>query len=142
VHVRVFFMVVLAHVALGASPDILGAQQASSLRAAPFASPAPDVGALAAPQAPVAGKKSPVAAGLLSLWIPGVGSFYAENRRHGWRHLAIHGASIGVMVASCNPGVDSCGAVGAVGLLAFVGNIIWAPVTAVFDAHAANRKAQ
>jgi hypothetical protein len=137
---RVFFLAILALVALDATPVMLGAQQASSVRVAQFASAALDGGAYARSQVPVAGTKSAVAAGLLSLGLPGVGSFYAGNRRHGWRHLAIHGVSIAVVAASCLPGLDNCNGAGGIATWAFLGNLVWAPITAVRDAHAANAR--
>ncbi len=101
------------------------------------------------------GRKSATTAGFLSgvcLWLPvcGLGSFYAGNSAHGWRHLGIGVASFGTFVAAFasggNCGITLCGPEGAgvavaIGaLLAYSANGIWSIVVAGEDVHAHNRR--
>lgn len=95
-----------------------------------------------------AGHKSPLLAGVLSYLLPGTGSFYAGNSRHGVRHLAI---AAGAMTLAVSTGCGSdqgwgdfgCpnrgrGTLFLVGLAAYGVNAIWSIVTAVEDADAHN----
>lgn len=86
------------------------------------------------------GEKDPMIAGVLSLILPGAGSFYAGNSPHGIRHLAIEVASYAVLFGACNPGstVNGCGAALGLSYVALLGNTCWAIVTAVGDARKAN----
>lgn len=104
--------------------------------------------ALDAPaQAPSdSGRRSPIAAGIMSFIVPGVGSAYAGNNYH----AAIHGSlalafGIGGAIAV---GSDNCdGQVCAgqyqtaavVALVAYVTNQVWSVFTAAKDARAYNR---
>jgi hypothetical protein len=97
--------------------------------------------------AQAADRKDPFIAGALSFVIPGLGSFYAGNQPHGWRHLLIHVGTYVVMLVSVNDCINdisvgnACSShtglwtVGALGLLA---NWVWGIFTAVGDAKAAN----
>jgi hypothetical protein len=100
----------------------------------------------------VRARKEPFVAGVLSWLVPGLGSYYAGNNRHGTRHLVLFGTSFTIMlvgasqaVADCDGGYygDTCGGDGlglmAVGLLSMVTNTVWGIVTAVSDANAHNR---
>jgi len=85
------------------------------------------------------GEKDPLIAGLLSLILPGAGSFYAGNTPHGVRHVVIEVASYAVLFGACNPGstsTNNCGAALGLSYVALLGNTAWAIVTAVNDAHA------
>lgn len=91
--------------------------------------------------------KSPVAAGLLSLVIPGVGSFYAGHSTHGFVHLGVHMGAALISVASCGQGKDSpCGGASDAAILVALVNWPWSIVTAVRDARAsgdgASRRSQ
>jgi hypothetical protein len=95
-------------------------------------------------------RKEPALAGVLSWIIPGVGSFYAGNSRHGTIHLGIGIVSFVMMIAGAASAVETYnfstgeyeGGGGAglmvVGYLAYVVNDIWSIFTAVFDAQKAN----
>jgi hypothetical protein len=96
-----------------------------------------------------ASRKEPVLAGVLSWIIPGVGSFYAGNSKHGAIHLGIHVVSFIVMIAGAAAAVETIdyttgevseGGIGLylVGLLALFVNDIWSIFTAVGDANKAN----
>ena len=101
------------------------------------------------------GRKSATTAGLLSgvcFLLPacGLGSFYAGDAAHGWRHLGIGVASYGTLVAAFasggNCGITLCGPEGAgvavaIGaLLVYTANGVWSIVVAGEDAHAHNRR--
>lgn len=88
------------------------------------------------PFVPVEGEvKSPVAAGLLSFVMPGVGSFYAGNSRHGFAHFGVALGSAFVAMASCGVGDDSpCGGASDAAILVNLVNWPWSIVTAVRDA--------
>lgn len=90
------------------------------------------------PFVPVEGEaKSPVAAGLLSLFMPGVGSFYAGNSRHGFAHFGVALGAAFVAMASCGQGQDSpCGGASDAAVLVSLVNWSWSIVTAVRDARA------
>jgi len=139
--VRCSIIAVVLSVAIIVVPAATGAQQASNARVAHLA-PSSQFGSRALPEraVPAAAHKSAVAAGVLSLWVPGMGSFYAGNTRHGWRHLGIHVASAGLVTAACHEGIDGCNGVGGIGALALLGNFVWASITAVRDANAQNAK--
>ncbi len=105
---------------------------------------------------PQQGRKNPTTAGLLSgtcLLFPvlpcGLGSFYAGNAGHGWRHLGIGVASYGVMVAGyvsgncsnfgCEP--EGAGlAVLVVGAIGYTANAVWSIIVAGDDARAHNQR--
>lgn len=91
-----------------------------------------------APLAPVEGEaKSPVAAGLLSSFVPGVGSFYAGNSKHGFVHFTIHMGSALIATAVCGQGKDApCGGASDVAMLIALVNWPWSIVSAVRDARA------
>ncbi|MHB1096351.1 MAG: hypothetical protein ACYC3F_09255 [Gemmatimonadaceae bacterium] len=93
------------------------------------------------------GAKSPLAAGVLSLFMPGVGSFYAGNSKHGFVHFGIALGSMFVVMASCGQGNDApCGGVADAAVLVNLVNWPWSIVTAVRDARAtkdgASRRSQ
>lgn len=93
------------------------------------------------------GAKSPLAAGLLSLFMPGVGSFYAGNSKHGFAHFGVALGSAFVAMASCGQGNDApCGGVADAAVLVNLVNWPWSIVNAVRDARAsgdgANRRSQ
>jgi hypothetical protein len=105
---------------------------------------------VAGPLAPQAGAndKDAFAAVALSFLIPGVGSFYAGNNKHGWRHLAIHVASYAVMVAtltSCvNDYYSDCSEYSGgfyAGSIVLVGNWVWGMFTANSDVKEHNGQA-
>jgi hypothetical protein len=88
-------------------------------------------------------RKSPFAAALLSWFVPGVGSFYAENTGHGIRHVAIHLGGLGFLalqLAAEFPTSNSAANV-AGGVSVVVLNGIWSIITALGDANAYNRRA-
>jgi hypothetical protein len=103
---------------------------------------------------PPQGRKSATTAGFLSgvcflLPVCGLGSFYAGDAAHGWRHLGIGVASLGTLVAAfaagncsfvtCEP--EGAGVAVAIGAgLAYTANGIWSIVVAGEDAHAHNRR--
>lgn len=88
--------------------------------------------------------KSPFLAGVLSWVIPGVGSFYAGNNRHGWVHLLVFAGSIALLASShrcavgpSNPDQFICPENAATVTVAFgVMEVddIWSIFTAVSDA--------
>jgi hypothetical protein len=98
-------------------------------------------------QAPAdSGRRSPIAAGIMSFIMPGVGSAYAGNNYHG----AIHGSialtlAVGGAVAAsadhCNgqdcPGQNQAAIV--VIIAAYLTNEVWSVFTAAKDARAYNR---
>lgn len=90
------------------------------------------------PLVPAEGEaRSPVAAGLLSLFMPGVGSFYAGNSQHGFAHFGVALGAAAVAMVSCGQGNDSpCGGVSAAAVLVSLVNWPWSIVTAVRDARA------
>ena len=105
------------------------------------------------PIVPRAGsEKDPFVAGLLSWVIPGVGSFYAGNSRHGVTHLVAHLASYGLILggaASCTTnysGAATCSSSSAatvgIGFVALVVNDVWSIFTAVSDARATRAPAR
>jgi len=118
------------------------AESRSALTATPFALDA------SIPQQ-AATRKEPALAGVLSFIIPGLGSFYAGNNRHGIIHLSVHVASFFVMIVGAAAAVDtvdpttgaiSGGGIGTfmVGWLALVVNDIWSIFTAINDANRFN----
>lgn len=100
------------------------------------------------PTAPAANEaKSPLAAGLLSFLIPGVGSFYAGNSNHGFAHLSIALGAAFISLAQCGQGHDApCGGASDAAALISLVNWPWSIVTAVRDARAtkdgASRRSQ
>jgi len=108
-------------------------------------SPAADSGATHQ----VAGNKSPPLAGVLSFFVPGLGSFYAGNSGHGVRHLgiAVAGAVLYVSGTDCTASGTGYGTscsystAAQVGLGVILVDWIWATVVAVNDANAHNRRA-
>jgi TM2 domain-containing membrane protein YozV len=102
-----------------------------------------------------ADRKDPTVAGLLSWFIPGLGSFYAGHSGHGIRHIAIHVGGLVLLVAGLAAATDdlvcdsfgNCNleegsfALAGVGYLVVLANDIWAIITAVGDANAYNRGA-
>ena len=83
------------------------------------------------------GQKDVLVAGLLSVVLPGLGSFYAGNERHGWTHVLVLAGSVvamGAGASSCGTG-GSCSLVG-LGYATYVVNGIWSIFTAVTDARA------
>jgi hypothetical protein len=104
-------------------------------------------------------RKDPLVAGLLSWFLPGVGSFYAGKAGHGWRHLVIEAGAIAVAIVgvsqdgedtSCHSYPDGyeCTTVTGpnwtlclVGLGGMVVNSVWSIFTAVGDANNYNRGA-
>lgn len=83
-------------------------------------------------------EKDPLLAGVLSFVVPGVGSFYAGNTRHGWTHLLIHAASYALLVSSATSTTNGKSAAGTAGLgvAALLVNNVWSIFTAVSDAKA------
>ena len=99
-----------------------------------------------------AGRKDPFVAGLLSLLIPGVGSYYAGHNGHGTRHLLIFGVGLATYSVGTIMWTEDClfdfdrdcqgGAAGSlivVGSVVVLVNSIWGIVTAVGDANAHNQ---
>lgn len=88
-------------------------------------------------------QKDPMIAGLMSALIPGLGSYYSDNSRHGTIHLGIDIASYALMfgaigsAASCSTYncVNSTAATVYVGYLTYLANGVWSIFTAVNDAH-------
>jgi hypothetical protein len=91
--------------------------------------------------------KNPAAAGAMSLIVPGLGSFYAGNARHGGVHLGVAAASLVVLVAGIGMSFSECPLLSdqpcnsssgdflaSVGLISYVVNDVWSVVTAVHDA--------
>ena len=106
---------------------------------------------------PVA-RKDPGAAFLISFasgfaLLPGLGSFYAGNSRHGARHLIIGFAATGAFLASLK-GIYGCAyfnewcidpqgawlVLTVAALFTYAGNYVWSLGTAVEDANAFNRR--
>jgi hypothetical protein len=82
---------------------------------------------------------------LLSAYFPGVGSFYAGNKRHGWRHVIVAslGAAMLLPAMDCQVNAEAekrhCGsrdAVSAAGLGIFLGNWVWGIFAARSDVRA------
>jgi len=94
-----------------------------------------------------AARKEPLVAGLLSWILPGVGSFYAGNSGHGVRHLLISAGAVTAVVVGASAFDDNdedatlSGVLIVGGLTLAVTNAVWGIITAVNDAHAANRVA-
>jgi hypothetical protein len=97
-------------------------------------------------------RKDPLTAGLLSWLLPGVGSLYAGNSRHGVRHLVIEAGALVVTVIGAAQAVESVDCSGyycttdsgswtlyLIGLGGMVGNSVWSIFTAVGDANTHNR---
>ena len=144
-------LIVTAICGLALSPASVAAQRISELRTV---SPVPVTVELPkleldrehSPPLPRAdsGEKSAFAAGMLSLLVPGTGSFYAGNAAHGWRHMLIEVGTFGVgfLVAHTCSGELGCGVEVFTGIgLVLMGNRIWSIIAAVSDAHATNRTA-
>ncbi len=91
-----------------------------------------------APATPAANEaKSPVAAGFLSLLVPGMGSFYAGNSQHGFVHVGIALGSAIVAKATCGQGHDSpCGGASDAAVVVSLVNWSWSILNAVRDARA------
>jgi hypothetical protein len=95
------------------------------------------------------GRKDPLVAGILSFFVPGLGSFYAGNSGHGIRHLgiAVAGAVLYVSGTDCTASGTGYGTscsystAAQVGLGVILVDWIWATVVAVNDANAHNRRA-
>lgn len=109
----------------------------------PFTSPLGTATMPWPPAAQVVGdeRKDPFVAGALSWLVPGLGSFYAENSRHGKRHLIILGGSVVALAAGWNSCISSLAGsctLMTLGYVAWLGNDVWAIVTAVQDANAYN----
>lgn len=91
------------------------------------------------------GKVVLLAAGLSAV-VPGVGSLYAGNAKHGWTHLLVHLGSSSVlfvgMVDCLTDWEGGCSNENVYGLtaLAFAVNWAWSIVSAVNDAGAFNRR--
>jgi hypothetical protein len=97
-------------------------------------------------------RKSAALAGIMSWFIPGLGSFYAGNSGHGIRHIVIHivalGAFIGGVVSTADAATgtginvdeerDTWLILGGAGVMFL--NSIWSIITAVGDANAYNQR--
>jgi len=86
------------------------------------------------------GQKNPFLAGLLSAYVPGLGSFYAGNAGHGKRHLAITGGSFALMFVGLAEGGESGAVPFYLGLATYFVNCAWSVVTAAADANADNQR--
>ena len=93
-----------------------------------------------------ANTKNPALAGVLSVLVPGLGSFYAGSTGHGIRHLAavpiiIGATALGLRGANKDDGETEAAELlvlaGGVGLL--LANSVWSVVTAVGDVDEHNR---
>jgi hypothetical protein len=94
-----------------------------------------------------ANTKNPVFAGVLSVVVPGLGSFYAGCTGHGVRHLAAVPIIIGVTALGLKGVNKDDGEVEAAELLVLAGGIglllvnsVWSVVAAVSDVNEYNRK--
>ena len=94
-----------------------------------------------------ANTKNPALAGVLSVVVPGLGSFYAGNTGHGIRHLAAVPIIIGVTALGLKGANKDDGEAEAAELLVLAGGIglllansVWSVVTAVSDVNEYNRK--
>ena len=92
--------------------------------------------------------KDPAVAGLLSFIIPGGGSFYAGNNKHGAIHFGMNGIGWSLILAGasipddCARSCETPYATAAIaGLVAVPVNWVWSIFTAVDDAHRHNRAA-
>ncbi len=89
-------------------------------------------------------EKSTYVAGLLSLLLPGAGSFYAGNSAHGWTHLLIEAGTFGagfLVAHTCN-GELGCGIEVLTGVgVVLIANQVWSIVTAVRDVSSARNRA-
>lgn len=99
------------------------------------------------PSLPVAAEqKDPLVAGVLSALVPGLGSFYADNSRHGAIHLGIDVAAYALMFGAIGSAstcatyscVNSTASTVYVGYAGYMINEAWSIFTAVSDAHAYN----
>ena len=84
--------------------------------------------------------KEPLLAGILGLYIPGGGSFYAGHSKHGWMHVGGFVVS-GLMMYAASADCHDCSVNTGVGVLGFLGmgvNVIWSAVSGVNDANAYN----
>jgi TM2 domain-containing membrane protein YozV len=98
-----------------------------------------------------ADRKDPLVAGLLSWFIPGLGSFYAGRSGHGVRHVVIHVVALGAVIAGVVSSADAAAGSGINadesrdevliigGTAVLLLNGIWSIITAVGDANAYNR---
>ena len=91
---------------------------------------------------PVGTRKEPILAGWASAILPGAGSFYAGNNRHGVIHAGVALASLVVMVAGTGAcyTADCGGGMATVGYLGYLVNDVWSIFTAVSDANTFNAK--
>ena len=139
---------ILAAVAVSASSSLAQAQRLSESRVGMSAASAPIVADVTAVPQQAVDHKEPVVAGVLSWLIPGLGSFYAGNSKHGVIHLGVHlGAFVLYVVglASAVDTIDSYGnvssgsfALAGISLIAILVNDVWSIFTAVGDANAHN----
>jgi hypothetical protein len=107
---------------------------------------APD---LALPQAPSSTERDERIAMVLSAYFPGIGSFYAGNGRHGWRHVIVASLSAAMLLPAMDCQVNAeaekrnCGARDAVsgaGLGIFFANWVWSILAARSDVRARGAK--
>jgi hypothetical protein len=130
-----------------AAPMTVMAQRVSDARVAMSHAPSSVTPLLASSS----GSASPAAAGLMSLVIPGLGSFYAGYGRHGGTHLGIAAASLAVMVAGVAAALSECpilsdqpcnssggSALAAIGFVTYGVNDIVSVFTAINDANRKN----
>lgn len=85
--------------------------------------------------------KSLALAGVLSAYVPGLGSFYAGDPGHGVRHLLAVPLGGGLLFVLGSSMGDAGAVFGIAGLAVLLGNWPWAVVTAVRDAQEFNRNA-
>jgi len=107
-------------------------------------STSPTDSAAARQQQVLIGTRSPVGAGLLSYLLPGLGSYYAGNSKHGTVHLVVglaSGAALFYSLADCkgNCSTDEVISIGSGVTLAV--NAVWSIFTAAQDADAYNAAA-
>ena len=126
------------------APGVLTAQQDRAEWPSPWVAsletPA-DVIGLAELQGAV--HKEPIIAGVLSWLLPGLGSFYADNSKHGVRHLIIEGVGLVVFIAGAAMENDKAGSGDGLiiaGYTVFIVNGVWSIITAVQDANAFNNR--
>jgi len=84
-----------------------------------------------------ADRKDPAVAGILSFFLPGIGSFYAGNTTHGVVHLGVDLGAYAVMLGGA---YNLNGGALAAGYLVLLGNDIWSIFTAVDDANDYNSR--